>query len=195
IQRGASRFLPPELLGAHIGQQHAHTTSRRTSLAFRASTALFGHLGLELDVSQLDQNERTALRVWIERYKTLRGLLHAGVSWRLDCLDPHQHAHGVVSADGRQALFSISQLAMPRHALPAPQPLAGLTPEMHYRLELVELPEHPERRMKQLPAWIQAQLDGQTITVSGEYLLRDGLALPVLDPDQTILIQLSAVEM
>ncbi|WP_088743883.1 alpha-galactosidase [Cobetia sp. QF-1] len=195
IQRGASRFLPPELLGAHIGPQHAHTTSRRTSLAFRASTALFGHLGLELDVSQLDQNERTALRVWIERYKTLRGLLHAGVSWRLDCLDPHQHAHGVVSADGRQALFSISQLAMPRHALPAPQPLAGLTPEIHYRLELVELPEHPERRMKQLPAWIQAQLDGQTITVSGEYLLRDGLALPVLDPDQTILIQLSAVEM
>lgn len=194
IQRGASRFLPPELLGAHIGPDHAHTTSRRTSLAFRASTALFGHLGLELDVSQLDQTERTELRGWLERYKSLRGLLHNGVSWQLDCLDQHQHAHGVVSLDGHEALFSVSQLAMPRHALPALQPLAGLQKAQSYRIELLELPEHPERRMKQLPAWIEAQQQGQTIVVTGDYLMRAGLALPILDPDQAILIHLQAID-
>ncbi|WP_417331354.1 alpha-galactosidase [Halomonas cupida] len=192
IQRGASRFLPPELLGAHIGPEHAHTTSRRTSLAFRASTALFGHLGLELDVSQLAPRERGELRVWIERYKALRGLLHGGVSWRLDCLDDGQHAHGVVSQDGEEALYCISQLAMPRHAVPAPQPLAGLIAGQHYRLELLELPEHPERRMKQLPAWMQAQLSGEPVVASGEMLMRAGLALPVLDPEQAILIHLTA---
>ena len=193
IQRGASRVLPPELLGAHIGPQHAHTTSRRTTLAFRASTALFGHLGLELDVSQLDQAERSELRGWIARYKSLRGLLHNGVNWRLDCLDDNQHAHGVVSQDGQQALFSISQLAMPRHAVPAAQPLTGLQADTAYRLELLELPEHPERRMKQLPAWISRQQAGEPVVVSGEYLMREGLALPVLDPDQAILIHLQAV--
>ncbi|MBR9798070.1 MAG: alpha-galactosidase, partial [Gammaproteobacteria bacterium] len=116
-----------------------------------------------------------------------------GVSWRLDCLDDNQHAHGVVSQDGQQALFSISQLAMPRHAVPAAQPLTGLQADTAYRLELLELPEHPERRMKQLPAWISRQQAGEPVVVSGEYLMREGLALPVLDPDQAILIHLQAV--
>ncbi|MDI4636963.1 MULTISPECIES: alpha-galactosidase [Halomonadaceae] len=193
IQRGAGRFLPPELLGAHIGPAHAHTTSRRTSLAFRASTALFGHLGLELDVSRLDHDERAVLRGWTERHKALRGLLHGGISWRLDCLDPHQQAHGVVSPAADEALFNVSQLAMPRHALPASQPLAGLDPTRRYRVELLELPEHPERRMKALPAWIDAQLNrGETLEASGEQLMMLGLALPVLDPDQALLLHLRA---
>lgn len=195
IQRGAGRFLPPELLGAHIGPEHAHTTSRRTSLAFRASTALFGHLGLELDVSRLDATERAELRGWIERYKALRGLLHGGIGWRLDCLDPHQHAHGVVAPDGGEALFNVSQLSMPRHALPAPQPLAGLDPVRRYRVELLELPEHPERRMKALPAWVEAQFDrGEVLEASGEQLMTLGLALPVLDPDQALLLHLRACD-
>lgn len=114
------------------------------------------------------------------------------MSWRLDCLDDGQHAHGVVSQDGEEALYCISQLAMPRHAVPAPQPLAGLIAEQHYRLELLELPEHPERRMKQLPAWVQSQLSGEPVVASGEMLMRAGLALPVLDPEQAILIHLTA---
>lgn len=195
IQRGAGRFLPPELLGAHIGPEQAHTTSRRTSLAFRASTALFGHLGLELDVSQLDQGERANLKDWIDRYKSLRGLLHSGISWRLDCLDPHQHVHGVVSPIGDEALFNVSQLGMPRHALPAPQPLVGLDPIRRYRVELLDLPEHSERRMKALPAWIDAQLNrGELLKVSGEQLMTLGLALPVLDPDQALLLHLRACD-
>ncbi|WP_458526852.1 alpha-galactosidase [Onishia taeanensis] len=195
IQRGAGRFLPPELLGAHIGPEHAHTTSRRTGLAFRASTALFGHLGLELDVSRLGTEERAELRGWIERYKALRGLLHGGVGWRLDCLDPHQQAHGVVAPDGGEALYNVSQLSMPRHALPAPQPLTGLDPTRRYRIELLELPEHPERRMKELPAWVDAQFtQGETLVASGEQLMTLGLALPVLDPDQALLLHLRACD-
>lgn len=195
IQRGAGRFLPPELLGAHIGPEHSHTTSRRTSLAFRASTALFGHLGLEMDVSRLTSSERGELRGWIERYKALRGLLHGGVGWCLDCLDPNQHAHGVVSTTQDEALFSISQLAMPRHALPAPMPLTGLDPARRYRVELLELPEHPTRRMKALPAWVDAQITrGQRLEVSGEWLMTMGLALPILDPDQAILLHLQGLD-
>ena len=47
--------------------------------------------------------------------------------------------------------------------------------------------------MKQLPAWISQQQAGEPVVVSGEYLMREGLALPVLDPDQAILIHLQAV--
>ncbi|MDZ7907454.1 MAG: alpha-galactosidase, partial [Gemmobacter sp.] len=35
IQRGALQFLPPEILGAHIGPAPAHTTGRSQSLNFR----------------------------------------------------------------------------------------------------------------------------------------------------------------
>jgi alpha-galactosidase len=46
--------------------------------------------------------------------------------------------------------------------------------------------------MKQLPAWVQAQLSGEPVVASGEMLMRAGLALPVLDPEQAILIHLTA---
>jgi alpha-galactosidase len=61
IQRGASMLIPPEVMGAHIGPRRAHTTGRRHTLAFRAATALFGHLGVEWNVMRLDTDERAEL--------------------------------------------------------------------------------------------------------------------------------------
>ncbi len=55
IQRGASMLIPPELMGAHIGPERSHTTWRRHELAFRAATALFGHLGVEWNLLVLDR--------------------------------------------------------------------------------------------------------------------------------------------
>ena len=54
IQRGASMLIPPELMGAHIGPPTSHTTGRTHTLAFRAATAMFGHLGVEWNVLELD---------------------------------------------------------------------------------------------------------------------------------------------
>ncbi len=62
IQRGASMLIPPELMGAHIGPPRAHTTRRRQSLAFRAITAMFGHLGVEWNLLALDERELGAAR-------------------------------------------------------------------------------------------------------------------------------------
>ena len=55
IQRGASMLIPPELMGAHIGPERSHTTGRRHDLAFRAATALFGHLGIEWNLLSLER--------------------------------------------------------------------------------------------------------------------------------------------
>ena len=46
IQRGASRLMPPEMLGSHIGSRNNHITKRTHSFAFRATTAIFGWLGV-----------------------------------------------------------------------------------------------------------------------------------------------------
>jgi alpha-galactosidase len=81
IQRGFLQFMPPELMGAHIGASPAHATRRRQSLDFRALVAVPGHLGVELDPRTLLPDEREKLAGWIVRYKELRVHMHAGQIW------------------------------------------------------------------------------------------------------------------
>lgn len=81
IQRGFLAFMPPELMGSHVGASPAHATGRTQRLAFRASVAVPGHLGVELDPARLSEVDRTALADWIGFYKHWRGLLHGGQVW------------------------------------------------------------------------------------------------------------------
>ena len=81
IQRGFLAFLPPEVMGAHVGASPAHATGRTQALAFRAAVAMPGHLGVELDPRVLAESERAELADWIAFYKDWRGLLHGGQVW------------------------------------------------------------------------------------------------------------------
>ena len=81
IQRGFLQFMPPELMGAHIGASPAHATGRRQSLDLRALVAMPGHLGVEMDPRRLEPDDRNRLAAWIARYKQWRPLLHTGSSW------------------------------------------------------------------------------------------------------------------
>ncbi len=51
IQRWTGLLLPPELQGTHIGAEESHTTHRVAPLDFRAATAFWGNLGVELDLT------------------------------------------------------------------------------------------------------------------------------------------------
>ena len=62
IQRGFLTFLPPEVMGSHIGASPAHATGRRQSLPFRAAIAMPGHFGIELDPRRLNAEERARCR-------------------------------------------------------------------------------------------------------------------------------------
>lgn len=81
IQRGFLQFMPPEVMGAHVGASPAHSTGRSQSMAMRAGVALPGHFGVELDVRQVTGGDRDALRAAIVRYKALRDRLHSGRVW------------------------------------------------------------------------------------------------------------------
>lgn len=81
IQRGFLSFLPPEVMGSHIGASPAHATGRRQSLGFRAAVAMPGHFGIELDPRRLDANETAQLADWIAFHKQWRDLLHDGRVW------------------------------------------------------------------------------------------------------------------
>lgn len=81
MQRGFLAWLPPEMMGAHVGASPAHATGRSQSLGFRAGVALPGHFGVELDPRKLNEADRAELADWIAFYKQWRHLLHGGATW------------------------------------------------------------------------------------------------------------------
>jgi alpha-galactosidase len=187
IQRGASMLIPPEVMGAHIGPRRAHTTGRRHTLAFRAATAMFGHLGVEWNVLRLDDDERAELAAAIALHKRFRTLLHSGDVVRFDTQQPYL-AHGVYATDRSEALVSFVQLTTAPSLTPPPLLLPGLDDERQYRVEHVALPGERWGVASTQPAWLA---DG--IELSGRQLAVHGVRPPVLHPESAVLFHLTDV--
>lgn len=81
MQRGFLAFLPPEMMGSHVGASPAHATGRSQALAFRAAVALTGHFGIELDPAALDAQDRAALARWIGYARAIGPLVHGRGVW------------------------------------------------------------------------------------------------------------------
>jgi len=184
IQRGASMLIPPELMGAHVGPERSHTTSRRHFLAFRAATALFGHLGIEWDLLSLDDDELERLAKVVALHKRFRPLLHGGDVVRFD-VDPSFHAHGVYAPDRSEALVSFAVLRTSPSLLPPPLLLPGLDADRQYRVEHVAL---PGERLGPNRSGIEWFTDG--LTIDGRSLALQGLQLPALHPESAVLLHL-----
>ncbi|WP_157739958.1 alpha-galactosidase [Micromonospora narathiwatensis] len=189
IQRWTGLFLPPELIGSHVGPSRSHTTSRTHDLSFRLATAIFGHLGLEWDVSTVTEEERRRLRRAIALYRDLRPLLHAGTVVRVDHPDPSAWAHGVVSPDRSAAVFAYVQLATSVDAVPAPWRMPGLDPRRSYRVTVLDQIGPPATSGRSDPAWYAAG----SVDVGGHVFGVLGLPPPLLAPEQAVLVRLDAV--
>ncbi len=187
IMRYTSLLVPLEYLGAHVGPAPAHTTGRSHSLSFRLATALFGHAGIEWDLSAATTEELASLRVWAHRYTEMRGLLHRGDLVRGDDLgDPV--ITGVVSADRSEAVFAIVCLQTPRESVRLTRRLPGLDPAREYQVSVVDVGAPPATYAGIQPAWVA---DG--ITLTGAVLGAVGLEPPLLKPDEALVVRLVAV--
>lgn len=189
IQRGASAFLPPEILGSHVSASPNHQTGRRHTLAFRALIAMAYHMGVELNPLTLTPAEAAELAGWIAHHKRLRPLLHApGAAFHLDPVDG-RYAWGAAGAD-RIVLFVAQG---PQMIAEQPLPLT-LPPQVagrggRWRISAV----HPAD-----PAFVRLS-DGQRRLLSGAIafnlatLDRSGLPLPMLRPESAILLELEPI--
>ncbi|GAA5052722.1 alpha-galactosidase [Thermocatellispora tengchongensis] len=187
IQRWLSVLVPPELIGSHVGPPVAHVTGRAAGLPFRAATALFCHAGLEWDLTTCDPAELDYLRLWLAEYKRLRPLLHTGEVVRIDPGHrPELLVHGVVAADRSHALFAGVTTATSPYVAPPRLRLAGLDEHAVYDVTPLTRLTAPDRRFRQ-PSWA----DGGT-TLPGALLMRAGLAAPLLNPSQAMLVELRA---
>ncbi len=194
INRWTGALIPPELAGSHVGPTRAHTTHREASLSFRMLTALFGHAGIEWDITTCTEEELAALTRWTALYRELRGLLHSGITVRADGLDEGELLHGVVSGDAAHAVYAWVRTATSSRAFSPRTRLPGLDPARRYRvLVRDELGEATHHQVAD-PAWLQAVRAGEPLVVSGAVLAREGLPLPMLDPGAGMLLELRAVE-
>jgi alpha-galactosidase len=191
IQRGMSYFFPPEVMGSHIGSAHCHCTGRSHSIAFRGLTALFGHMGVELDPVKETAEEQAGFAHFIQLHKQLRPLLHSGQVMRIDHHDPAMMINGVISEDKTEAIFLLSQLTMPTYSLSGTVRIPGLQPDKTYRLNVLERPARFNNGgvMKIQPEWLTQE---ETL-LSGEWLAKAGISLPVMDPESALLLQFKLV--
>ncbi|MFD3922708.1 alpha-galactosidase [Streptomyces sp. NPDC058595] len=186
IQRWTGLLLPPELLGAHVGSPVAHTTGRAHTLDFRAGTALFGHFGIEWDLTAADPGERARLAEWVAAYKELRPLLHTGTVVHGDHPDPALRVHGVVAPDRSHALYALVQTATSVMSPAGPVRLPGLDPDARYRL----LPRRPGDRAEgprgSDPPWWERPAG---VELTGRMLAVAGVRAPTLFPERLVLVE------
>lgn len=186
IQRGFLRFMPPELMGAHVGASPAHATGRSQSLAFRAAVALPGHLGVELDPARLGADEAAVLAAWIARYQALRDRLHGGPVWLGDGADGLRwQAHGPRDA---LLLFAL-RTDPPRDRRPQPLrlPMVAEAGDMRVRLLAETAPPRPGE-----PALL-TELRGAGRVWPGDWLAAVGLPMPPLPAESAALFVIDAV--
>ena len=186
IQRGTSMLIPPELMGAHIGDDRSHTTGRRHNLAFRAATALFGHLGVECNLLGLTEHQLADLAVVVAMHRRLRPLLHGGDAVRFDT-EPAYVAHGVYASDRSEALVSFAVIATASSLTPPPLLLPGLDPERQYRVVRLELPGDQVQPGRTQPSWCRPG----GVTLSGAALAIVGIQPPAMHPETAMLIHLT----
>jgi alpha-galactosidase len=183
IQRYTQIAIPPELLGSHIGPTKAHTTGRTHALSFRAVSALFGHAGLEWDVTEATEAELASLKSWAAYYKQNRALIHSGKTIRVDQPDDAVLVSGVVSQDQSSAIFSYATVAAQRASRPNSFRLAGLDASKSYRVQAVMPAGEPLEIARSKPNWLAG------VTLSGQALMSIGLRPPILAPEQAFLIE------
>lgn len=187
MQRGFLAFLPPEIMGSHIGASPAHATGRSQSMAFRAAVACMGHLGVELDPDALSATEREELAGWIAFYKRWRHVLHGTP------VDLGEGADGLVwQAQGsaeEKLLFAI-RTAPPQDRRPQPLRLPFAAAQEGWNVSLLAVAEHPEHGIPR--AALFDRMARAPVAFTGSWLAAAGLPMPVQKAESVAIFRLEA---
>lgn len=188
IQRYTGLLVPTEILGAHLTSPQVHSTGRSVSLDLSAGVALLGHLGIEWDLTALDDEGLDAVRRWVELHKRHRPTIHSGALVHGDTTDATTDIRGVVATDEASALFTFTQVSTSVTYPPGRFTLPGLSPDRRYTVRIAAGSVGAGPGQSPLP-WAE-----QPIRLSGRQLGTVGLQAPVLYPGQLVLLELTSTE-
>lgn len=187
IQRNANLFLPPEVSGVHVGPASCHITGRKLSLDLRAHVAIFGHMGLELDLRELDAEGLARLAGHVQTYKAFRPLLHRSRWWRVDTSGPDHAAVAASAADGREALCLVLRTGSRALGRGTSLRVPGLLPDQRYRV-VAAGPHAPHVEHS-----LGASLRSGKLLLGGRALAARGLDLYLPRPESSLLLHFEAM--
>jgi alpha-galactosidase len=176
MQHDAALFLPSCITGSHVGPRKSHTSGRVLPMAFRAWVAAGRHMGFEMDLRELTDDETLTLTAVTAWYKANREWMMAGTIHRLDAADPSVTAEMQIAADTARFVVFVGQAQVSAQTLPRPLRLTGLDADATYRVVL----KNPEDRATQSRG--PNALKTGPLTLTGQVLMGQGLLLPVAWP-------------
>ena len=174
IQRGFAAFLPPELMGSHVGASPAHATGRSQAMDFRAAIACMGHFGVELDPAALPADDRRTLTQWIAFYKQWRGLLH---QTRLDLGEGTDQLLWQAHGPEREKLLFCIRTSPPLDRRPQPLRLPFAARHDSWEVRLLAIAEQAGHGLPQ--ADLLERMRGSAIEFSGSWLAENGLPMAI----------------
>lgn len=129
-------FRSVSTMGAHVSASPNHQTGRAASLSTRATVAMAGTFGYELDPAKLTEEEKAEVRTQIETFKKYYSLIQDGTYYRL--ASPYENEEYTVwefaAEDKSEALLGIVSTKLTANNLFTCIRLRGLDPNAMYRM-------------------------------------------------------------
>lgn len=137
IQYGTSFGYPVSTMGSHVSKCPNEQTGRITPLNTRATVAMSGTFGYELDVNQMSDEEKALVKAQIKEFKSYDSLIQNGNYYRLT--DPSEaqsyHSWEFVAEDKSEALLCIVSLQIHPNGPGNYIKLKGLDPHSAYLID------------------------------------------------------------
>ncbi|BHH84516.1 alpha-galactosidase [Desulforhopalus sp. 52FAK] len=186
IQKGASIFFPPEVIGSHAGPELCHTSGRVTEIDFRIVVSIAYHFGFEFDILELSPESEQKVREFISLYKEHRELFHTGTYVRLDDRSNNRTGYGIVNEDRSEAIFFVHQCEIDVQSADRSVVLTGLNENGSYELQFL----HPVDPVKitQLSDVLAEKSSG---LFSGTFLMDWGISLYLPFPGTSAIIKVT----
>ena len=167
IQRGTSYGYPVSAMGSHVSAVPNHQTGRTTPLDTRATVAMSGTFGYELDLGRLSEDEKQAVKAQIKEFNERYWLIQKGRYYRLTpgYKSRFYEAWEFAAEDRTEAMVCIVATDVIANQEFAHVKLYGLDDKATYKVTITGATEE------------------KTIDKTGCALMAGGLALPVLFGD------------
>lgn len=186
IQRFTRHLIPPEMIGAHV-RGSGSGKDQLATLDLSAISALLCHFGVEWDLTQCSAAEIVQLKGWIAVAKRHRELVASGKHFDTDTSDSALDVRGVVSQDGKQALFTIVRLESDACEPEVKLRFPGLDADTRYRVRAI--PETSSNGTHHKPL----QWANRDFELTGRELSLKGIESPLLAKRSGLVLELSAL--
>ena len=142
IQYGTSFGYPISAVGSHVSHCPNDQTGRITPLETRATVAMAGTFGYELDTNEITEEEIPFIQRQILEFKKYYDLIQNGLYYRLTDLGAQPVFHGweFVKEDGSEALLCVVALQIKANAARCCIRLKGLCADKTYLVDGEEYP-------------------------------------------------------